>query len=78
MSDATFDKFKKLLREELEEARSARNLKRSELKDLVIGRVTYHDKYENPIFRADQLYEAFRLPDEIMEEEALRRKGYAI
>lgn len=78
MSDATFEKFKALLRDELEEARSKRNLKRSELTDIVIGKVTYHDKDENPMFRAEQLYEAFRLPDEIMEEEALRRKGYAI
>lgn len=78
MSEATFNEFMRLLREELEEARSKRNLKRSELTDIIIGRVTYHDKNENPFYRAEQLYEAFRLPDIIIEEESMRRKGYEI
>lgn len=78
MSEATFREFMKLLREELEEARGKRNLKRSELTDIVIGRVTYHDKHENPFYKAEQLYEAFRLPDIIIEEESLRRRGYEI
>jgi hypothetical protein len=78
MSDATFEKFKALLRDELEEARNKRNLKRSELDDIIKGAITYHGNDDDPLFRASQLYELFRLPDEIMEEERMRGMGYEI
>jgi len=78
MSNELFGKFKKLVREELEEGRAKRNLKRSELDDVVKGAITYHDKDEDPLFRASQLYELFRLPDEIMEEERMRGLGYEV
>lgn len=78
MSNELFGKFKRLVREELEEARSKRNLKRSELDDIIKGAITFHGEDEDPLFRASQLYELFRLPDEILEEESMRRKGYEI
>ena len=78
MSNELFGKFKRLVREELEEGRSKRNLKRSEMDDIVKGAITYHGKDDDPLFRASQLYELFRLPDEIMEEERMRGMGYEV
>ena len=67
MSNELFGKFNRLVREELEEGRSKRNLKRSEMDDIVKGAITYHGKDDDPCFRASQLYELFRRPDAIME-----------
>lgn len=77
MSDGRFQKYKAEVREELEEARAKRGLKREDLTMKLIGILVDHET-DDPIFRASQLYELFRLPDEIFEEESMRRRGYEI
>ncbi|MBR2999563.1 MAG: hypothetical protein IKF39_01070 [Oscillospiraceae bacterium] len=77
MSDSRFEKYKAQVREALEKAHEKRGLKRGDLTTELIGMLVEHEQ-DDPIFRASQLHELFRLPDEIMEEESLRRRGYEV
>lgn len=77
MSDSRFEKYKAQVREALEKAHEKRGLKRGDLTTELIGMLVAHEQ-DDPIFRASQLHELFRLPDEIMEEENLRRRGYEV
>lgn len=78
MSDSRFEKYKEQVREVLKEAHEKRGLKRGDLTMELIGILVEHEQ-EDPIFRASQLYELFRLPDEIFIEEKTRKeKRYAV